>query len=166
MIIRRFDIGVIGVDHPPNENPIYPGPPSSRSLGCSFHPRVRSSHPRHSSPSFHLRGCRESFRRSSFSQTARNRSALADESPGIPFPPRRRQVPGLEISIFHTQDFSSRSPPSPFPAASPPAVASPYVVICSRWIFQFLNIEVIEIASFSFLSAACRSGRSSSRFQE
>lgn len=51
----------------------------------------------------------QSFHQSSFSQTVRNRSALADESPRIPFPPRRRQVPRSEISIFHIQDFSSRS---------------------------------------------------------
>jgi len=38
------------------------------------------------------------------------RSALAGESAGIPFPPRRRQVPRLEISVFHIQDF----PPRPF----------------------------------------------------
>lgn len=128
------------------------GPPSSRSLGCSFHPRVRSSHPRHSSPSFHLRGCRESFRRSSFSQTARNRSAL------------RRRITGNTISSASSTGARTRDIYFPYPGFffslafsrrfPVPLSPRPRVVICSRWIFQFLNIEVIEIASFSFLSAA------------
>lgn len=72
--------------------------------------------PRHSFPSTlgsTFPALHQSFHQSSFSQTVRNRSALADESPRIPFLPRRRQVPRPEISIFHIQDFSSRSPLSP-----------------------------------------------------
>jgi len=53
------------------------------------------------------------------------RSALAGESTGIPFPPRRRQVPGLEISVFHIQDFPSR----PF---LPPFAALPLPAACAR----------------------------------
>lgn len=50
---------------------------------------------------------------SSFSETMQIRSVIPDESPWIPFPSCRRQVLGLEISIFHIQPPSySRPPPS------------------------------------------------------
>lgn len=145
-----------------------PGPPSSRSLGCSFHPRVRSSHPRHSSPSFHLRGCRgifppvfffsngaESFRscRRITGNTISSASPTGARTRDIYFP-----YPRIFLLARHLR---------PFPSLPLPLSPSPRVVICSRWIFQFLNIEVIEnrVVLIS-LGRLPRSGRSSSRFQK
>lgn len=112
-------------------------------------------------------------------------AAAANLSAGLLFLKRRGIVPLLPTNHreYHFLRVVDRCPDSRylfsiprifllarhlrlFPSLPLPLSPSPTSSFVRAGFFQFLNIEVIEIASFSFLSAACRSGRSSSRFQK
>lgn len=137
MIVRRFDIGVIGVDHPPNENPIFPPPPCRSHRSSTSHPLARSPPvilprlflpPRRSSrilpPVFFLSNGAESFR--SRRRITGNTISFASSTGA-----RTR-----DLSIFHIQDFSPRSPPPLLPSL-PPARAPSLALALDFSIFKY-----------------------------